>query len=370
MNIGIPKERRPFEYRVGLPPAGVEVFTANHHTVYVEHGAGAGAGFADDDYAQAGATIVYSPDELYGRADLILKFARPMQEELELMPQGQTLAGFLHLAAARQDKIDVMRAKKLTAIAYEQVEDPRTGYRPILTPMSQIGGRMAAQVAARLLQNDHGGRGTLLGGVAGVPSAEVAIIGAGVVGSTAAASFAALGAHVTVLDVDLRKLQQLLASLPNTHLVTMLSTPYNLARACSYADVLIGAVLVPGERAPLVITRQMVASMKPRSVIIDMSIDQGGCMATSRPTHHGAPTYVDEGVIHYCVPNLSGVLGRTGTHALFNSAYPCLEAISNLGIDEAIQAESALERGINLLKGRPVNLSRLGGLGERTHDVA
>jgi len=361
MNVGVPKERRPFEYRVGLPPAGAALFTKFGHTLYVERGAGEGAGFSDDDYVREGAKIVYSKDEAYGRADLLLKFARPLKDELELMRPGLTLAGFLHLAAARQDKIWMMLEKSFTVLAYEQIELDG-GYRPVHAPLSQIGGLMVPQIASRLLQTDQGGRGILLGRAVGVPPAEVVIVGAGVVGTTAAAAFSATGAHVTVLDVDLRRLQQLQAN-TGVQVATMLSTPYNLTRVCALADVVVGAVLVPGERAPIILTREMVAKMRPRSVIIDMSIDEGGCVETSRPTTYASPTYSEEGVIHFCVPNMSGVLGRTGTTALFNGAYPYLEAIARMGVEPAIASIPALHRGVNALHGQVVNLKRLGGLG-------
>ncbi len=361
MIIGIPRERRPHEHRVGLPPSGVGLFVENDHAVFVERGAGVGAGFGDDDYVQAGATIAYSEDEVYRRADLILKFARPLQEELEMMRPGQAVMGFLYLAAARQDKLTVFQEKKITAIAYEQIEE-EDGYRPVLAPNSQLGGHMVVQVAARLMQNDFGGRGILLAGLVGVPAPEVVIIGAGMAGGTAATTFAALGAHVTVLDIDLRRLQDLQARTP-CHLVTMLATPYNIRRACSYADVLIGAVYVPGERAPIVVTRDMVARMKRRSVIIDMAIDTGGCIETSRPTSHGSPTYVEEGVIHFCVPNMPGVLGRTGSYTLYNAAFPYLTAISRMGIDKAIEALPALERGVNTFHGELRHLRRLVAVG-------
>ncbi len=361
MNVGITRERRPFEYRVGLPPAGVHMFVQQDHKVYVEHGAGEGAGFTDGDYTQSGAQITYSAEEVYGRADLLLKFSRPLLGEIELMRPGLALAGFLHLAASRQEKVDLMLARKLSAIAYEQIEDA-SGYRPVLAPLSQIGGYMAVQIAARLMQNDLGGRGILLGGIAGVPPAEVVIVGGGTVGRTAAPALSRAGAHVTILDIDLRQLQALNDLMPGTF-VTMLSTPHNLARACAFADVVIGAVLVPGERAPIVITREMVSRMKPRSLIIDMSIDQGGCVETSRPTTHDSPTFVAEGVVHYCVPNMSGVLGRTATHALFNGAYPFLEAIASKGLKAAIESSPALERGLSIYEGEIHRLRRLGGDG-------
>lgn len=361
MNLGVPRERRPFEFRVGLPPAGVRLFVQNGHTVYVESGAGDGAGFRDKDYSDAGATIVYTKDEAFGRADLVLKFARPLRDELDLIQPGKAIAGFLHLAAARADKIDAMQNKGLTVLAYEQIEEV-DGYHPVLAPLSQIGGRMAVQIAARLLQNDHGGRGVLLGGVAGVPSPEIVILGAGTVGSAAAAGFTSAGAQVTVLDVDLRKLRDLQASTP-APLVTMLSTPYNISRVCAYADVLLGAVLIPGEKSPTIVTKEMVSEMKQRAIIIDMSIDQGGCVETSRPTHHGSPTFSAEGIIHYCVPNMSGVLGRTASHALFNGAYSYLEAIAEMGIDAAIDRVPAIEKGLNTRNGEVVHLKRWGGPG-------
>lgn len=361
MNVGIPKERRPFEYRVGLPPAGVALFKKHGHTVYIERGAGEGAGYVDDDYVREGAKVAYSQEEVFGRADLLLKFARPLHEEIEVMRPGQTVAGFLHLAAARQDKIEMLLSRGITAIAYEQIQDD-TGYRPVRAPLSQIGGLMVVQVASHLMQNNYGGRGILLGRAVGVPPAEVMIIGCGIVGGTAASALAAAGAHVTVLDVDLRRLQQ--AQAHNAfQMATLLSTPYNISRVCAYADVVIGAVLVPGTRAPIVVTRENVASMKPRSIIIDMSIDEGGCVETSRPTTYASPTFVEEGITHFCVPNMSGVLGRTATLALYNGAYPYLDAIAREGLDGALRGLPALERGINTLNGKVVHLKRFGGIG-------
>ncbi len=357
MIIGVPKERRPYEYRVGLPPSGVGLFSANDHVVYVERGAGVGAGFSDDDYAQAGAVIAYSEEEVLGRADIVLKFARPLGEELELLRERQTLVGFFHMEAARQEKIETLLRKGITSIAYEKIEDG-DGYFPVLAPASQLGGRLVVQVAARLMQNDFGGRGILLGNIVGAPAPEVVIIGAGMVGGTAATTFAAFGAHVTVLDVDLHRLQDLQAA-SACALVTMLATPYNIRRACSYADVVIGAVYVPGERAPVVVSRDIVSRMKRRAVIIDMAIDSGGCVETSRPTSHGSPTFVEEGVIHCCVPNLPGILGRTGTHVLFTAAYPYLEAIAKMGVDKALREIPALERGVNTYQGQIRHLNRL-----------
>jgi len=356
MNIGIPKERRPFEYRVGLSPAGVEILCRNKHKVFVEHEAGIGAGFADSEYEQAGARIVYSVDEVFGRAELLLKLARPTDEEMEWLQPGSAIAGLLNLPSAKQHKIDILVEKKITAIAYEQIREA-DGSLPVLRPFSEIGGAMAVEVAARLLQNPQGGRGVLLGGLPGVPPAEVVILGAGVVGTYAARAFTGLGAHVTVLDMDVPALQRI--SQYGAHIVTLVATERNIQRSCEYANVLIGAVLVPGSRAPLLVTRETVRKMKPRSVIIDMSIDEGGCVETSHPTTHDRPSYIEENVIHYCVPNMPGVVARTAAHSFVNVAMPYLMEITNLGVDAAIAKDPAIELAINTYKGEIRHLSRL-----------
>ena len=356
MNTGIPKERRAFEYRVGLSPAGVEILCQQGHTVFVESGAGEGAGFADKKYQEAGAQIVYSTEEVFGRADLLLKVARPTEEEIDRLRPGSTVAGLLHLASSRQKKIDDLLENKITAIAYEQIREA-DGSLPVLRPFSQIGGAMAAEVAARLLQSDQGGRGILLGGIPGVPPAEVVILGAGTAGTYAARSFSGLGAHVTALDKDVNVLQRLYQCNPN--IVTMLSTERNILRCCEYADVLVGAVLVSGARAPVLVSREMVRKMKPHSVIIDISIDEGGCVETSRPTTHDHPSYVEENVVHYCVPNMPGVVARTATHGFVNAAIPYILEIANLGVDAAIANNPAIEAAVNTHKGEIRHLSRL-----------
>ena len=356
MNIGIPIERRPFEFRVGLSPAGVEILTQQGNQVYVEHEAGLGAGFSDQEFERAGARIVYSAEEVFMRGDLLLKVARPMKEELEWMRPHTTVLGLLHLASAREDKVDVLLEKKITSIAYEQIEDA-DGSLPVLRPFSQIGGRMSASIAARLLQNNWGGKGVLLGGVPGVPPAEVVILGGGVVGHFAADAFLGLGAHVTVIDNDINVLQKIYDRYPNV--VTMIATKRNLERVTKFADVVVGAVLLPGERTPILLTREMVRAMKPRSVFIDVSIDQGGCSETSRPTTHELPTYVEEGVLHYCVPNIPGVVARTATHAFVNSAMPYIEEIANLGVQVAIERNPAIARAVNTHQGKLVHLRLL-----------
>ncbi|MGD0611706.1 MAG: alanine dehydrogenase [Anaerolineales bacterium] len=355
MNIGVPKERRPFEYRVGLSPAGVEILCQHDHTVFVEQDAGLGAGFGDLDYERAGAHIVYSTDEVFGRVELLLKIARPTDEEMDRLLPGSTVAGLLHLASSRQAKIDVLLKNQVTAIAYEQIRET-DGTLPVLRPSSQIGGAMAAQVAARILQSDQGGCGMLLGGIPGVPPAEVVILGAGTAGTYAARAFNGLGAHVTTLDRDMNALQKLSQSTP--YVTTMPSTERNIEQMCKGADVLVGAVLVPGERAPILVSRETVRKMKPRSVIIDISIDQSGCIETSRPTTHDHPTYVDEGVVHYCVPNMPGVVARTSTHGVVNAALPYILAIADLGVEGAVAKHPAIELAVNTYRGEIRHLYR------------
>ena len=355
MNICIPKERRPFEYRVGLSPQGVEILIQHGHTVFIEHDAGQGAGFPDREFEKMGAKIAYAVDEIYGRAELLLKIARPLDDELDMLQPGTTIAGFLHLASAQNNKIKALLKDNITSIAYEQIEE-RDGSLPVLRPFSQIGGAMTAEVASRLLQSDQGGRGVLLGGIPGIPPAEVVIIGAGTSGTYAARAFKALGAHVTVLDRGLNALQRI--NQIDSNFVTMLATPRNISRVCEYADVLVGAVLVPGARSPILITLEMVKKMKHRSVFIDLSIDQGGCSETSRPTTHDNPTYKEENVIHYCVPNMPGVVARTATYGFVNAAIEYIIEIADLGVEKAIE-NPAIEAGINTYKGELRHLSLL-----------
>jgi len=358
MYIGIPKERRPFEFRVGLSPAGVEMLAQNGHQVYVEHEAGIGAGFSDLEYETAGARLAYSPDEVFGRADLLLKVARPTKDEIEWLRPGTTITGLLHLASTQRDKVDLLLEKKVTSIAYEQIELP-DGSLPVLRPFSEIGGSMCATIAARFLQCNRGGKGILLGGIPGVPPAEVVILGSGVVATYATRAFLGLGAHVTVIGKDLASLQKIHERFPSV--ITMISTKRNIEKTTSYADVVVGAVLVSGQRTPILITREMVRAMKPRSLIIDVSIDQGGCVETSRPTTHELTTYLEEGVIHYCVPNMPGVIARTATHAFVNAAMPYLLEIANRGVDAAISADPSLEKGVNTHDGKLVHLTLLEG---------
>ncbi|MCG3192502.1 MAG: alanine dehydrogenase [Thermoanaerobaculia bacterium] len=357
MNIGIPKEHRPFEYRTGLSPVGVRVLTEAGNICYVERGTGLGAGFSDEDYVRAGAKIVYTCEEVFGRAKVILKVSRPTAQEIGWMVPEQVLMGYLNLSAAHPSKVDALLAKKVTAIAYEQIRLP-DGTHPVLKPLSQIGGRMSAHLAASLLQNNHKSKGVLLGGVAGVAPAEVVVVGGGVAGEAAAKAFLGLGAHVTILDKDLSRLQEL-AEIFRDQVVTLLAYPFHILRACSYADVVIGAIMVAGERSPVILPRPVFQKMRPGSVFIDLSIDHGGCAETSRPTSHDDPTYVEMGVIHCCIPNLPGVVARTATHAFLNAAGPYIESIVSRPAAEAIAADPSLAAGVVTFEGELRNHSTI-----------
>jgi alanine dehydrogenase len=363
MNIGVPRERRVDEHRVGLTPAAVERLATAGHTCFIERDAGQGAGFADLDYEKAGGRIVYSGEEAYGRADLVVKVSKPILEESKWMVEGSILMGFLHLAARRPEHVEALLTKRITAIAFETIQCD-DGSLPVLAPLSRMAGMMMPQVAGTLLQNDRGGKGILLSGLPGLAPAEVAILGAGTFGTAAARAFLGLGANVKVLDQDLARLQALDEHLgPGYHPVLMVAYPSNIRRAASYADVLVGAIHVPGARSPVVVTRDIVASMKPRSVILDIAIDQGGCVETSRPTSHHAPTFVEENVIHYCVPNMTSVVARSASQMLNNAAWRFVSAVAEHGFDSALTLQPALRRGVATHAGRVVSralASRMG----------
>jgi alanine dehydrogenase len=362
MHIGVPRERHVDEHRVGLTPAGVELLTAAGHVCSVESDAGRGAGFSNVDYERAGGRVVYSNEEAHGRADLVFRVGPVTQEDAAWLRPGSIVAGFLHLAARPRALVDALLDKQITAIAYETIQID--GVLPVLTPLSQVAGRMVPQIAARLLQNDHGGKGILLGGVPGVPPAEVVIIGAGTFGQAAARAFLGIGATVYVLDKDLARLQHLDETCAGIRRpVMMVSHPFNIRKVVKFADVLVGAILVPGARSPIVVTREMVRSMKPRSVILDAAIDQGGCVETSRPTSHRDPTFVEEGMIHYCVPNMTSVVARTATHAFNNAMWPLMSEVARCGLDDALNRMPALRRGVATHKGHVVNAALAAHLG-------
>jgi alanine dehydrogenase len=341
---------------VGLTPAGVDTLAKAGHTVYVERGAGAGAGFDDEEYRAVGARLVYSAEEAWRRPQVVVKVTRPVASEHGFF-QGQTILAFLHLAVSSPDLLASLRERHMTAIAYEMIQ-AEDGTFPVLHSTSEVAGRMAPIIAGSLLEtmtcggpdDKPEGRGILLGGVPGVPPANVVILGAGVIGRNAARAFLGMGAQVTVLDSDIRRLNHLDDGL-HGRAVTMLATPFNIDKAVAFADVLIGAVYVAGRRAPVLVTREMVRAMRPRAVIIDFSIDQGGCVETSRPTTHRDPIFIAEGVIHYCVPNVPARVARTASYALTNALLPYLSDIGALGIDAAIQARHALRQGLNVYRG-------------------
>lgn len=354
MNFGVPRERRPFEYRVGMAPNGVALLTQLGHTFFVEHDAGIGSGFSDKAYQDAGATIVYSPEEAFLRGDVILKFQRPTEEELDWFREGQILMGYLMLPSARRNKVNALLEQKVTAISLELIEDEE-GELPVMKPMSQIGGRMCAQVAARCLENNgRGGKGILLSGVPGVPPAEVVIIGAGTFGIEAAQGFLRAGASVHVLDRDLANLQCVDERFAG-RVVTVLAHPVNIAQSCSYADVLVSCVRETAKRAPIVVTRDMVKQMRPRSLVMDISIDEGGSVETSRPTRHDRPTFIEEGVIHYCVPNMPSVVARTASHAHLNAVLPYVQLLAAEGFEGAMEKSSALKTGVSIQNGQLVD---------------
>ena len=350
MEFGIPREVRDLESRVGLTPAGVSSLVRRGHTVYVERGAGEAAGFNDEAYRHIGANVVYSPAEVYGRADVVVKVTRPTAQEHRLFRPGQTILAFLHLAVASPDFLLALREHEITAIASEMIAEPN-GNRPILVPMSEVAGRLAPVIAGQLLMTPHGGRGTLLSGVPGVPRGVAVVIGGGVLGTNAARAFLNTGAQVVVLDTALERLQHIDEMLSG-RVTTMLSTSYNLKRATEFADVVVGAILSPGHRAPVLITREMVQRMRSGTVFIDFSIDQGGCSETSRPTTLRDQTYVVDDVIHYCVPNVTAAVARTTSHSLTNALLPYLWGLGAHGILGMLEQQPSLATGINVYQGK------------------
>jgi alanine dehydrogenase len=350
MDFGIPKEVRDLESRVGLTPAGVSSLVRHGHKVYVEKDAGVAAGFSDETYRHSGARVVYSAAEVYGRAEVVVKVTRPTSAEHTLFRPGQTLFAFLHMAVASPDFYEALHASDITAIASEMVERPN-GERPVLVPMSEVAGRLAPIVAGQLLMTTSGGRGTLLSGIPGVPRGSSVIIGGGVLGANAARAFLNVGAQVVVLDNDIARLQHLDEML-NGRVTTMLSTNYNLERVTEFADVIVGAVLSPGRRAPIVLSRDMIRRMRPGAVFLDFSIDQGGCSETSRPTTLRDQTYVVDGVIHFCVPNLTAAVARTTSYGLTNSLLPYLLALGEHGMEGLLERLPYVASGINFYQGK------------------
>lgn len=349
MNIGILKEDRRREHRVALTPAGVRSLVSAGHIAYVENGAGEASHFSDKEYVDVGAQLVYTSDEVFGRSEMLLKVSSPNDDECVRMIDSQILFAFLHLPVAKRSTLDLLQRKCICSIGYELIEDPN-GNLPVLQVMSEIAGQMSTQIAGRLLQTNHNGRGIVLGGITGVPPATVVIIGAGNVGQAAARMAIGAGAEVIVLDKDLSRLRAL-ENRFDYRIVTALANEYNIKKALQFADVVIGAVLIKAERAPHVVTEEMVKHMKPGSIVIDVSIDEGGCVETSRPTTLENPTYVMHDVIHYCVPNIPACVARTATYGLTNALLPYVMEIAELGIAGALKANPGLARGVCTYKG-------------------
>ena len=348
MIVGLPKEINDNEYRVGLTPAGVRALHDAGHEVIVERSAGEGSGFEDALYQRAGASIIDSADEVWKRADMIVKVKEPIAPEYPRMREGQLLFTYLHLAPDKELTNQLIE-RKVTGIAYETITD-RRGTLPLLTPMSEVAGRMAIQVGAHYLEKMSGGRGILLGGVPGVPAARVVIIGGGVVGTNAAKIAVGMGAHVTIIDNNLDRLREL-DDIFLSKISTLASSAYMIHDAISQADLIIGAVLVPGAAAPKLVTQKMLKDVPNGAVIVDVAVDQGGCIETTHPTTHSNPTYYVEGVLHYCVANMPGAVPRTSTFALTNATLPYALKLANKGFYAAIGIDSGLREGVNTFAG-------------------
>jgi alanine dehydrogenase len=352
MRVGVPKEVKPDEYRVAMMPVGVELMVKNGHQVTVETQAGVSSGFTDEDYVKAGATIAPNAAEVCEKAEMICKVKEPQPQEISRFRPGQVVFTYFHFAADKELTQGCMESE-IVAIAYETIKD-RKGTLPLLTPMSEIAGKMSIQEGAKYLEKPMMGRGILLGGVPGVAPAHVVVLGGGVVGTNAAKVAAGLGANVIIMDVSLDRLRYLDDVMPaNVH--TIYSDPQNIRDEVRKADLVIGAVLIPGAKAPRLVTKADLREMKNGSVIVDVAIDQGGCIETARPTTHQQPTYVVDGVVHYCVTNMPGAVGRTSTIALCNATLPYALKIANKGYEKAAAEDPGFGEGINLVGGRVTN---------------
>ena len=349
MIVGLPKEIKDNEYRVGLVPAGVRALTDAGHYVVVERSAGEGSGFGDDLYQRAGARILDSADEVWQQAEMIVKVKEPIASEYGRMREGQILFTYLHLAPNTELTRQLLN-HKVTGVAYETITD-RRGMLPLLTPMSEVAGRMAIQVGAQYLEKPVGGRGVLLGGVPGVPAARVCIIGGGIVGTNAAKIAVGMGAHVTIIDNNLDRLREL-DDIFLSRITTLASSAYAIHDAISQADLIVGAVLVPGAAAPKLVTRNMLKDVPNGAVIVDVAVDQGGCIETTHPTTHSDPTFYVEGVLHYCVANMPGAVPRTSTFALTNATLPYVLKLANHGFLEAVTSDDGLMAGVNTYAGK------------------
>jgi len=350
MIIGIPRSRATDEFRVGMPPRAVRDLVAQGREVLVERKAGLGSGFTDEQYEAAGARIVHNVDEVYGIADLLVLVKAPSPAELELVRDGQTLMGIMHLAVADTQLVDALVAKQCTIIDYMTIQDDQGGL-PVLRPLSQIAGRMVPQLAARYLQTDHGGMGILLGGAPAVPPAEVVVIGAGTVGRNAVRACVGAGARVTLLDNDFDRITDIDWTFPG-QVTTFYANEATLRKVLAYAGVVVGAILIPGARTPHLVSKDMIGLLRDKSLILDISVDQGGCFETSRPTRLSDPTYIVDGKTHFCVPNLPSLVARSATYAMTNTIMPFVSAMSAGDLAAAVAADTTLARGVNLFLGQ------------------
>ena len=351
MIVGIPKEIKNNENRVSLTPSGARELVQRGHTVYVQHTAGINSGFTDEDYEKAGAHILPSIEDVYGTAEMIIKVKEPIESEYGLVREGQLVFTYFHFACDQQ-LTEAMIKSKSVCMAYETVVD-RQGALPLLIPMSEVAGRMSVQEGARFLEKPQGGKGILLGGVPGVKPAKVLVLGGGVVGTNAALMAAGLGADVTICDISLPRLRQLNEFMPK-NVKTLFSSAHNIEQELATTDLVIGAVLIPGAKAPHLITRLMLKLMKKGSVLVDVAIDQGGCFETSHPTTHAEPTYEVDGIIHYCVANIPGAVPCTSTLALTNATLPYAVKLADMGWEKACETDSGLKKGLNIVNGKVV----------------
>ena len=351
MVIGIPKEIKNNESRVGMTPAGVLELTHKGHSVFVQTGAGVGSGFSDEDYRKVGARILDTIGQVYAMSEMIVKVKEPIAQEYDLVQKGQVLFTYFHFASSER-LTQAMVDSKAICIAYETVEDP-DGSLPLLTPMSEVAGRMAIQQGAKYLEKPVKGKGVLLGGVPGVPPGRVLVLGAGTVGIQAAKMAAGLGAHVTMLDVNMKRLRYVNDVMP-PHVVTEFSNEYNIRKHVKTHDLIVGGVLLKGARAPKLITRDMLKTMHPGAVIVDVAVDQGGCVETSRPTTHEEPVFIIDDVVHYCVANMPGAVPYTSTLALTNVTLPYVLKLADQGWEKACSEDASLQKGLNIVKGEIV----------------
>ena len=366
MIIGVPREIKQDEYRVAMAPAGAHILKSHGHTVLVQSGAGVGSGIGDAEYRRAGARIVRSSAAIFKRADMIVKVKEPQAREYPLLRPGQIMFTYFHFAADKTLTQAVIKSG-ITAVAYETIE-PEGGGLPLLTPMSEVAGRMAVQEGAKYLERPMQGRGVLLGGVPGVAPAEVLILGGGVVGTHAAKVAAGMGARVTILEINLDRMRYLNDVLP-PNVRTLMSDSENMRKCLEAADLLIGAVLMPGARTPVLVRRKDLSRMQPRAVMVDVAIDQGGCFETSRPTTHSNPTYMVDGIVHYCVANMPGAVSRTSTYALTNVTLPYAVQIADKGIMAAAKDDVAIRRGINIIGGKVTCPGVAEAFGLKCHDL-